>query len=54
MAIYRPDHIKKLTQMVAKVVGARVQSRMVDFASALIWRMMRVRAGLSSAAAQFS
>ena len=48
--IYRPHHIRKLTQMVAMVVGARVQSRLVDFASALIWRMMRVRAGLSAAA----
>ena len=50
MDIYRPNHIRKLTQMVAKVVGARVQSRFVDLASALIWRMMRVRAGLSAAA----
>jgi hypothetical protein len=49
MQIYRPNHIRKLTQMVAKVVGVRVQSRLVDLASALIWRVMRARAGLSAA-----
>jgi hypothetical protein len=49
MQIYRPVHIRKLTQMVAKVVGARAQSCLVDFASALIWRVMRARAGLSAA-----
>ncbi len=49
MQIYRPSHIRKLTQMVAKVVGARVQSRFVELASILIWRVMRARAGLSAA-----
>jgi hypothetical protein len=51
MQIYQPNHIRKLTQMVAKVVGASVQGRLVDFASALIWRVMRARAGLSAALA---
>jgi hypothetical protein len=49
MQIYQPNHIRKLTQMVAKVLGARAQGRLVDFASALIWRVMRARAGLSAA-----
>jgi len=49
MQIYKPSHIRKLTQMVAKVVGARVQSRLVELASILIWRVMRARAGLSAA-----
>jgi len=51
MEIYRPRHIHKLTQMVAKVLGARAQGRLVDLTSAFIWRVMRARAGLPAAIA---
>jgi hypothetical protein len=34
---------------VAKVLGAHPQGRLVGVASALIWRVMRARAGLSAA-----
>lgn len=47
MRIYRRHHIKKLAQMVAKVVGANPQGRLTNVASALLWRVMRARAGLS-------
>jgi hypothetical protein len=47
---YRRRHIQKLTQMVAKAVGANPQGRMTKLAGALLWRMLRVRAGLSRAA----
>ena len=46
MRIYRRHHIKKLAQMVAMVVGADPQGRFTSFASALLWRVMRARAGL--------
>jgi rubrerythrin len=47
MRIYRRHHIHKLTQMVAKAVGADPQGRLAKLASAFVWRMLRVRAGLS-------
>lgn len=47
MSIYRPHHIKKLTQMVAKAIGAKPQGALIDFVSAFLWRAMRARAGLS-------
>ncbi len=50
MRIYRRHHIKKLAQMVAMVVGANPQGRLTNLASALLWRVMRARAGLSRAA----
>ena len=46
--IYRRHHIRKLVQMVAKAVGAKPQSRVTDLAAALMWRILRFRAGLSS------
>jgi hypothetical protein len=46
MGIYRRHHIRKLTQMVAKVVGADPQGRLAAAASALLWRVMRARAGM--------
>jgi hypothetical protein len=47
MSIYRPHHIKKLAQMVAMAIGAKPRGPLIDFVSALLWRMMRARAGLS-------
>jgi hypothetical protein len=47
MRIYRRHHIKRLAQMVAKVVGANPQGRLTSLAGALLWRIMRARAGLA-------
>lgn len=44
-SLYRRPHINKLVQMVAKACGARPQSAMTSFASALLWRLLRLRAG---------
>ena len=46
MSIYRPHHIRKLTQMVAMAIGASVHGRLIDIVSKLLWRMMRARARL--------
>ena len=48
--IYRKHHVKKLVQMVAKAIGANPQSRIAGMAAALMWRMLRLRAGLSARA----
>jgi len=45
--LYRRHHINKLVQMVAKACGARPQSAMTGFASALLWQALRLRAGRS-------
>jgi len=45
MRIYRRNHIQRLVQMVAKAVGAAPHGRMTRFASALLWRALRLRAG---------
>ena len=50
MSIYKRHHIRKMTQMVAKAIGARATGRIVDFVSAALWRIMRARAGLPAAA----
>ncbi len=50
--IYQRQHIRKLVQMVAKAIGASPQSRMTEAAATLVWRMLRVRAGLSAKAAE--
>jgi rubrerythrin len=50
LRIYRRHHIQKLTQMVAKAVGADPQGRLTRLAAELIWRMLRMRAGLNGAA----
>jgi hypothetical protein len=50
MRVYQPGHIKKLVQMVAVVIGAHPQGWLARFASNLMWRMMRARAGLSATA----
>ena len=46
MSIYQPHHIRKLTQMVANAIGAPPKGRLIDFLSEVLWRVMRVRAGL--------
>ncbi|HSZ75214.1 MAG TPA: ferritin-like domain-containing protein [Rhizomicrobium sp.] len=52
MTLYRRHHVKKLVQMIAKAIGTDPQSRLTDAASALLWRMLRVRAGLMTRAAR--
>lgn len=46
--IYRRHHVRKLVQMVAKAIGAHPQSRLIEIAARLMWRMLRIRAGLSA------
>jgi rubrerythrin len=46
LRIYRRRHIRKLTQMVAKAVGANPQGPLAKLAEVLVWTMLRVRAGL--------
>jgi hypothetical protein len=48
MKVYRRHHIRKLVQMVAKAIGSDPQGRLANIATALVWRMLRVRAGLSA------
>ena len=44
-ALYRRHHIDKLVQMVARACGARPQGRLTAFASAVLWHLLRMRAG---------
>jgi rubrerythrin len=48
MTLYRRHHIRKLVQMVAKACGIDPQGRLAQIATALLWRMLRMRAGLSA------
>jgi hypothetical protein len=50
LRIYRRHHVQKLTQMVAKAVGADPQGRLTNLAGGLLWRMLKMRAGLSGVA----
>jgi hypothetical protein len=52
LRIYRRRHVQKLAQMVSKAIGADPQGRMTNLAGALLWRMLRVRAGLSGVGAE--
>ena len=52
MRLYRRQHIQKLTQMVSKAIGVDPHGRITRLAGALLWRMLRMRAGLSGAAAE--
>lgn len=52
LRIYRKRHIQKLAQMIAKAVGADPQGSVVKLASAAVWRLLRVRAGLAGVAQQ--
>jgi rubrerythrin len=47
LRIYRRHHVQRLTGMVTKAVGGDPQGRIAKLAGALLWRMLRVRAGLS-------
>lgn len=47
LRVYRRHHVQRLAQMVSKAVGADPQGRIAKLAGALLWRMLRVRAGLS-------
>lgn len=47
LRIYRRPHVQRLTQMVSKAVGADPQGRLTKAAGGLLWRMLRVRAGLA-------
>jgi hypothetical protein len=49
--IYQRQHIRKLVQMVAKAIGASPQGRLTELAARFVWRMLRIRAGLSARAA---
>ncbi len=49
MRLYRRPHIQKLTQMVSKAIGVDPHGRITRLAGALLWRMLRMRAGLSGA-----
>jgi hypothetical protein len=46
--IYRHHHVRKLVQMVAKAVGAKPQGPLTEAAAMLMWRIMRLRAGLDA------
>jgi hypothetical protein len=52
LSLYRRHHIRKLVQMVAKAVGADPQSRLTAAAGTLLWRMLRVKAGINAASAR--
>ena len=46
MKLYRRHHIDKLVRMVAKPAGLDPAGRISSFASAALWRMLMMRAGL--------
>ncbi|MBV9331723.1 MAG: ferritin-like domain-containing protein [Alphaproteobacteria bacterium] len=50
LRVYRRSHIEKLTQMVAKVIGANPHGALARAANGLIWNMMRMRKGLGAGA----
>ncbi|MEJ1969911.1 MAG: hypothetical protein WDN03_14935 [Rhizomicrobium sp.] len=45
MRIYRRAHIQRLVQMVAKAIGAAPHGRLAAIAGAMLWRLLRLRAG---------
>jgi hypothetical protein len=51
MIHYRPHHVKKLVQMVAKACGANPQGRVTAMAGALAWHVMHRKAERSLARA---
>ena len=50
LVLYKPSHIRKLVQMIAKAVGMDPQGRMTKLAGAMLWRMLRMKAGLLAGA----
>ena len=51
ITLYRRHHIRKLVQMIAKACGFDPQGRIAEIAAALLWRMLRMRAGITAAMA---
>jgi hypothetical protein len=49
MTIYRRQHIQKLVQMVAKVVGANPHGPLARWGGALLWRMLQKKAAAAAA-----
>ncbi|HWA02150.1 MAG TPA: ferritin-like domain-containing protein [Rhizomicrobium sp.] len=54
LRVYRRHHVQKLAQMVSKAIGADPQGRLTRAAGGLLWRMLRVRAGLAGVKAEAS
>jgi rubrerythrin len=52
LRIYRRQHVLRLAQMVSKSIGADPQGHVTRLAGALLWRMLRVRAGLYGVSAE--
>jgi rubrerythrin len=52
LRIYRRHHVQRLSQMVSKAIGADPQGRLTKAAGMLLWRVLRVRAGLSGVTAE--
>jgi hypothetical protein len=50
MSLYRRHHIDKLVKMVAKPAGINPSGRLSQLASAAMWRLLLVRAGMAGAA----
>jgi hypothetical protein len=48
MKLYRRQHIAKLVQMVGKSIGANPQGWLTRVATALLWNVLRFRAGLAT------
>ena len=48
MTIYRRQHIQRLVQMVAKVIGANPHGVLANFGGALLWRMMQKKAAAAA------
>lgn len=48
MTIYRRQHIQKLVQMVAKVVGANPHGVLANWGGALLWRVMQKKAAAAA------
>jgi len=50
MTIYRRNHVQRLVQMVAKAIGAEPHGRLSRIAGAVLWRFLRLRAGMAGQA----
>lgn len=49
LSLYRRHHVRKLVQMIAKAVGADPQSRLTAAMGTVVWRAIRMKAGLNAA-----
>jgi hypothetical protein len=52
LSLYKRHHVRKLVQMVAKAIGADPNSSLTAAAGTLVWRMLRVKAGINAATAR--